>query len=188
MARRISGTRADAFPYARAMIRDARPADAVRLAAIHAVSWQAAYRGVLSDAFLDGLTPTTRLDWWKSRLARVPPRWAVLVVEGRRGVVGFATTGHCRDEDRRFEDAGELYAMYVEPDSWNLGYGRDLLEGAEDRLRADGYRTATLWVLRDNLRGRRFYETGSWQVDGAEQRLIIGSDAVTAVRYVRELE
>lgn len=169
-------------------IRDARPADAVRLAEIHAVSWQAAYRGLLSDAFLDGLTATSRLDWWESRLARVPPRWAVLVVEDARRVAGFATTGHCDDDDRRIPEAGELYAMYVDPDFWSLGFGRDLLLGAEERFWADGYRTASLWVLRDNHRSRRFYEVGGWQVDGAEQRLIIGSDAVTAVRYVRELE
>ena len=177
-----------AYPRTVSSIRDARPADAARLAEIHAVSWQAAYRGLLSDAFLDGLTATTRLDWWKSRLARVPPRWAVLVVEDDAAVVGFVTIGHCDDDDRSVADAGELYAMYVEPQSWNLGFGRDLLVSVEDRFRADAYRTASLWVLRDNRRGRRFYETGGWTTDRAEQRLIIGSDAVTAVRYVKELE
>jgi GNAT superfamily N-acetyltransferase len=169
-------------------IRDARPADAARLAEIHVGSWQAAYRGLLSDAFLDGLTSTSRLDWWESRLARVPARWAVLVVEDERGVAGFVTIGHCDDDDRRAEDAGELFAMYVDPGSWSHGLGRDLLVGAEDRFQVDAYRTASLWVLRDNQRGRRFYEMGGWQADGAEQRLIIGSDAVTAVRYLRQLE
>lgn len=169
-------------------IRDARPADAARLAEIQAVSWQAAYRGLLSDAFLDGLTATTRLDWWESRLARIPPRWAVLVTEDQGSVTGFVTIGHCDDDDRRAPDAGELYAMYVDPTRWGVGFGRELLLGAEDRFRIDAYDNASLWVLADNQPARRFYEVGGWRVDEAEKRMIIGFDAVTAVRYVKDLE
>lgn len=168
--------------------RDARPTDAARLAEIQAVSWQAAYRGLLSDDFLDGLTATTRLEWWKSRLARIPPRWAVLVTEDQGSVTGFVTIGHCDDDDRRVPDAGELYAMYVDPARWGVGFGRELLLGAEDRFRIDGYADASLWVLADNQPARRFYEYRGWRVDGAEKRMIIGSDAVTAVRYLRNLE
>ncbi|MDH5614925.1 MAG: GNAT family N-acetyltransferase, partial [Acidimicrobiia bacterium] len=100
---------------------------------------------------------------------------------------GFVTIGHCDDDDRRVPEAGELYAMYVEPDHWDGGFGRCLLLGAEDRFRASGYENASLWVLRDNQRARRFYEIGGWRTDGAQKRMVIGSDAVTAVRYVRDL-
>ncbi len=168
-------------------IRDAGPADAGRLAEIHAISWQAAYRGLLADAFLDGLTPTTRLDWWTARLARVPPRWAVLVVEDETGVTGFATTGHCDDNDRRVPDAGELFAMYLDPVYWGRGCGRTLLLAAEARLRADAYLDVSLWVLAENLRARQFYERGGWRTDGGEQKMVIGLDAVTALRYLRDL-
>jgi len=170
------------------LIRDARPADATRLAEIQAASWRAAYRGLLSDAFLEGLTATTRLDWWVSRLARIPPRWAVLVTESEGDVTGFVTIGHCDDDDRRVPNAGELYAMYVDPDHWDRGFGRDLLLGAENCFRASGYTDASLWVVRDNQRARRFYEDGGWRADGLEKRMIIGSDAVVAVRYLRDLE
>jgi len=169
-------------------IRDAQPADAARLAEIHTVAWQAAYRGVLSDAYLNGLTGTARLDWWASRLARVPPRWAVLVTEKDGEVTGFVTIGHCNDSDRRAFEAGELYAMYVDPRYWGLGFGRTLLLGAEERFRVDAYTGASLWVLRDNQRARRFYELGAWQFNHAEKRMVIGSEAVTAVRYLRDLD
>ena len=168
-------------------VRDARPADAARLAEIHAVAWQTVYRGVLADAYLDGLTPTARLDWWNSRLARVPARWAVLVSEDEKELTGFVTIGHCQDDDRSEPDAGELYAMYVDPGRWDRGIGRSLLLAAEDRFRTDAYANASLWVLRDNQRARRFYELGGWETDGAHKRMIIGSDGVTAVRYLREL-
>ena len=168
--------------------RDARPSDAVRLAEIHAISWQAAYRGLLSESFLKGLTPASRLEWWKSRLARVPPRWAILVVEDQGVVAGFASIGHCDDDDLRSETAGELYAMYVDPAGWDHGLGWGLLMAAEDRFQADGYSRASLWVLRDNRRARRFYEVGGWKVDGAERRMVIGLDSVTAVRYEKSLQ
>jgi ribosomal protein S18 acetylase RimI-like enzyme len=169
-------------------IRDAVPADVPRLAEIHVVSWQAAYRGVLSDAFLDGLTPSSRLAWWKSRLARVPTRWAVLVTLDGGTVTGFVSIGHCQDDDRRSSTAGEVYAMYVDPRYWGRGFGRDLLLGAEDRFRAEAYTDTSLWVLRDNQRARRFYELGGWQQGSRHKRMVIGLDAVTTVRYVRDLD
>lgn len=175
--------------YARAVehIRDAGPADAERLAEIHAISWKAAYRGLLGDAFLDELTPTSRLDWWISRLSRVPPRWAVLVVVDEVAVAGFVTIGHCDDDDRRVPAAGELFAMYLDPVCWGRGFGRTLLLAAEARLRADAYDDVSLWVLAENVRARRFYELGGWRADGSRRRMLIGSDAVTAVRYIRDL-
>jgi GNAT superfamily N-acetyltransferase len=169
-------------------LRDARPADAARLAEIHAVSWQTAYRGVLSDAFLDGLTSTSRLDWWTARLARVPPRWAILVVEDDSDVTGFATLGHCEDDDRRVAEAGELFAMYVDPADWGRGYGRKLLLGGEARFRQTAFSNASLWVLEGNLRARRFYEVGGWFSDGTLKRMVIGAEAVTACRYLRDLK
>jgi len=168
-------------------IRDAGPADAARLAEIHALSWKVAYRGLLSSAFLDGLDANSRLDWWIARLARIPPRWSVLVAERQGRVTGFVTIGHCDDNDRSTLEAGELYAMYVDPDHWGAGFGRDLLLSAEDRFRTDGYTDASLWVFADNQRARRFYEIGGWRADDAEKRMVIGSDAVTAVRYLRKV-
>jgi len=168
-----------------AQVREARPADAPRLAGIHAVTWQAAYRGLLADGFLDGLTPTTRLEWWKSRLARVPPRWAVLVSEDEGAVTGFVTIGQCTDDDRAVPYSGELFAMYVDPGWWGRGHGRQLLLSAEARFRTFSYQDASLWVLEQNSRARRFYEMGGWQSEGAVKRMIIGVDAVTAVRYLR---
>lgn len=166
-------------------IRAAVGGDAVRLAEILAISWRAAYRGVLSDGFLDGLTPTSRLGWWQQRLARVPPRWSVLVAETPDAVVGFATTGQCSDPDRA--ESGELFALYLDPACWGDGVGSQLLEGAEAVMRTAGYRDAILWVLADNERARSFYEHRGWVTNGRTKRMIIGAEAVTAVRYGKTL-
>ena len=38
-----------------------------------------------------------------------------------------------------------------------------------ESLGGDGFRTATLWVLEDNPRARRFYEREGWQLDGGRR-------------------
>ena len=37
------------------------------------------------------------------------------------------------------------------------------------RLASAGFREATLWVVRENDRARRFYEALGWALDGAEK-------------------
>jgi GNAT superfamily N-acetyltransferase len=83
-------------------------------------------------------------------------------------VLGFATTGPARDDDR--EGWGELYAMYVDPDSWGTGVGRALMAGARQRLVTIGFSDAVLWALAGNDRALRFYRADGWQPDGTQRR------------------
>src|SRR5580704_17872478 len=43
-------------------VRPARPDDAGAVAAVHVRSWQVGYRGLLPDAYLEGLRPEDRMD------------------------------------------------------------------------------------------------------------------------------
>jgi hypothetical protein len=68
------------------------------LAQIHVAAWQAAYRGVMADAFLDGLDVRQLAERWRQTLAgtRGPEHTpeTVLVVElGDGPPLGFAMTG-----------------------------------------------------------------------------------------------
>jgi ribosomal protein S18 acetylase RimI-like enzyme len=63
-----------------------------------------------------------------------------------------------------------------------------LLEETLRRLQQKGFADATLWVLHDNTRARRFYEAMGWQQDGGEKH----DDQLTGfplheVRYRRRL-
>ena len=51
----------------------------------------------------------------------------------------------------------------------------------------EGFRAATLWVLRGNERARRFYERAGWTVDGARKDDVVAGVPVTEVRYRRDL-
>jgi hypothetical protein len=50
-------------------IRTARMQDVPEIAAVHVRSWQAAYRGLLPQAYLDGLDPGQRTGQWEQVLS-----------------------------------------------------------------------------------------------------------------------
>lgn len=147
-------------------IRDASPEDALAIAGVHVRSWQAAYRGLIDDDFLDRLRPEERAARYEFGAERAEAPRTIVALEDRE-IIGFATTGPCRDEDAR--EAGELYALYVDPPRWRSGAGRLLLAEATERMRRENLREAVLWVLRGNERAEHFYELGGWRRDGAER-------------------
>jgi ribosomal protein S18 acetylase RimI-like enzyme len=166
------------------IVRAAVPADAAAIAAAHVRSWQAAYRGILSDAFLDGLSIPRRTEQWQRILADGPEQARRTNVADADGeVVGFVTTGPSRDDDADAATTGELIAIYVRPDVFGTGAGHALMAGALDDFAAAGYAQATLWVLAGNARAIRFYERAGWSPDGARKQDTIGDDAVTELRY-----
>ena len=59
---------------------------------------------------------------------------------------------------------GRIEALYVVPEYWGTGIADVLYERATEIA---GSR-ATLWVLRDNVRGRRFWERRGWRATGEE--------------------
>ena len=81
-------------------------------------------------------------------------------------IIGFASGGPSRDEDAEAAPA-EVYAIYVEPAAWGRGAGRRLLERLEAALLGSDFDAATLWVLEDNPRARRFYARQGWRDSGA---------------------
>jgi GNAT superfamily N-acetyltransferase len=147
-------------------IRDAIPEDALALAGVHVRSWQAAYRGLIDDEFLDRLRPEDRASRYELG-APDPALPRTIVADAEGELWGFATTGPCRDEDAR--EAGELYALYVDPVHWRTGTGRLLLAAATERMRDEGREVAVLWVLRGNDPAERLYERAGWRRDGAER-------------------
>jgi len=93
-------------------LRPAEPEDALAVARVHVRSWQAGYRGLLPDAYLDGLRAEDRAQ--RYRFASDDLREPVTVVAIDDGkICGFSTTAPARDPD--VADDGELSALYVDP-------------------------------------------------------------------------
>jgi ribosomal protein S18 acetylase RimI-like enzyme len=169
-------------------IRDAGPADAAAIAAVHVLGWRAAYRAQMPADYLDALDGSQRERGWRHRLntvARDPLRLA-LVVEDSGAVVGFVSAGPTEDEDAG-EDTAEIYAIYVAPNRLGEGFGRALLARAEERLRHMRFRAATLWVLEGNHRAIAFYEAAGGGHDGARSTHSAGGLSLPTLRYRKTL-
>jgi len=64
-----------------------------------------------------------------------------------------------------------LDGLYVVPDVWARGIGRELHDQVLARLRELGSTRCHLWVLEANDRARRFYERHGWRENG-ETRVV----------------
>jgi GNAT superfamily N-acetyltransferase len=150
------------------------------IGALRQRAWRAAYRGLLSDAVLEGVGLDEEL--WQQIARGERPDERLWVAFGGGKVVGFCSTGPCRDEDVP-GPAAEVYTLYVEPDLVGFGVGRPLFERAVQDLRERGVRTAVLWVLEGAERARRFYEVAGWTTDGARRDDCHGVEGAAIVRY-----
>jgi GNAT superfamily N-acetyltransferase len=169
-------------------VRPATVADADEIAAVHVRSWQAAYRGLMPQEYLDGLDPALRAERWRRNLAAADwSRSGVLVVTAGAGIAGFAGYWPTRDEDDDPARTGEVTAIYLHPHAWGQGLGRQLMTATLQNLAGAGYRDATLWVLRDNVRARRFYAGAGWAGDGAAKTDDSDGFPLLEVRYRRPL-
>jgi len=176
----------------RTVIRAARPADAAQIALVHVRSWQGAYRGLLPQAYLDGLDPAQRVGLWERVLAGAGAgpgagRAGVMVADAQGTLLGFASFSPSRDDGADRDRVGEITAIYLLPDAWGKGIGGRLIDAALGCMTRAGFGEATLWVLDANARARRFYEAGGWFADGAALLDESRGFPITEVRYRRSL-
>ena len=138
------------------IIRSARVEDALSIAALHAASWRAFYRGALSDEYLDGDILTDRQELWASRLATPAANQLVFLAVSGDEVRGFACV--FLDADRKW--GALLDNLHVAREHQRQGTGAMLLHTVRDHVRAHrGTELMHLWVLQSNERARAFYES-----------------------------
>jgi ribosomal protein S18 acetylase RimI-like enzyme len=165
-------------------VRRAVPGDAMAVARIHVSSWQSGYRGLLPQDYLDALRPEDRASRYTFDSLNPDGPFTLVAVDGDV-VTGLVTVGRLRDDD--VPDAGEIWAIYVDPARWGQGVGQTLMSEGITRLRRSGHAVAALWVLSANARARRFYESGGWERDGSQRVDSVGGGSVHEVRYRRSI-
>ncbi|ACU77265.1 GCN5-related N-acetyltransferase [Catenulispora acidiphila DSM 44928] len=184
MTRMSSSTR----PAHGVVVREAVAGDAEGIGRVRHAAWQVAYSGLMPADYLAGLSVDGFvLSARRMLVDRAARRVAVLVAEVGGVVSGFASVGPSRDADESEGSVGELYAIYVDPAMWRLGVGARLQDVALRRLRDEGYREATLWVLATNGASRAFYEHTGWRHDGGVSGFEAGAEVLDETRYRRTL-
>jgi ribosomal protein S18 acetylase RimI-like enzyme len=135
--------------------RKAKRDEAQAIAILHAQSWQVAYKGILSDAYLEHEVLPNRLQVWAERFSRREKnRWICVVVE-KGELKGFVCV--YGNEDPKW---GSLIDnLHVLPALKGQGIGKRLMEEAEKWI-TEKYPNPNfyLWVYEENHPSRGFYE------------------------------
>ncbi|MCK1791059.1 GNAT family N-acetyltransferase [Pseudomonas violetae] len=151
------------------LVRQPIPADARAIATLHIRSWQATYRGLLSDGYLSALDASVDRRVAFLSKAIEDDNQAIRVAELDGSLVGWSSFGPSRDEDARTSD-GELKAIYLDPQAWGLGIGPALWAVSREVLVVEGFQRVSAWVLDGNERASRFYRKLGFTAETASQR------------------
>ncbi len=136
-------------------LRAARPADAPAISRLHAESWRGAYRGMLSDAYLDGDVHGERAAFWQRALSQPPANQHVIVAEDDGALLGFVSL--YGDDDPAW--GTRIEAVHVAPGNKRRGVGARLMVAAAAWCEvAHPGRGIYLHVLQPNVAAQRFYE------------------------------
>jgi GNAT superfamily N-acetyltransferase len=144
-----------------AQFRVAIQNDAQGLASMHVASWRETYVGLLPDRMLSSLSVEARAATW-AQIMREPSTansTVIYLAEHEGTIIGFGSCGAQRTEilkDKGYD--GEVSAIYVLREFQKRRIGARLFGVMSLDLTRRGFTAAALWVLRDNLRARRFYE------------------------------
>ena len=128
--------------------------DARLLATMHVASWRDAYRGLLSDNYLDGGAAADRVSVWTERMRDPDPACFGFVAELNGEAIGFVFLHGAHD----VYWGTLLDNLHVLPGHKGRGVGRVLIEiAARETILRHPDERVYLWVFEQNSGARRFY-------------------------------
>lgn len=158
------------------MVRYAKEKDIPRIAEILVFGKRTAYRPIFNDDRVS--FNEIQVVGLAKEYQEFPDRIARMLVYDDgiiRGVINYLDYG----------EEIELCDFYVDPFFKGNGYGRELIRFLMEEAGRKGKKKIFLWVIKENLSARRFYERNGFRTDGQE-RLIEGTD-VLDLRYETEI-
>jgi len=137
----------------RVTLRPGRPEDVDRLAAYHHRCVVEAFAPLVGPEVVERLDPERSTPMFEHWLSADSLDTSVVVAE-----VGGVAVGHT------VVAGHQVFHVFVDPDHWGAGIGRQLLGTAEDLVAANGFDTAELHTRVGNTRAIGLYESAGWKV------------------------
>ena len=162
-------------------IRPASASDADAVAKLHADSWSLAYRGILTDDYLDGAMRAERQRIWRERLVQPTAGQIVLVAPGVEGLAGFVCL---------FTGYGALAHSYIDnlhvaPAMHGKGLGRKLMVAIAAAIPAkETARPVSLTVFEANRGACAFYDAVGGVVGERLMEIEADGRRLPTLRYV----
>lgn len=163
------------------VLRQAVTSDAETLAALHTESWRSAYRGILSDDYLDGTIFDERRKYWQESVnAPRPERRFVLIAEQADEAVAFVSV--FLDEEPGY--GALLHNLHVRPHLKGQGLGKLLMAKAAQWTLEQNVKQMYLWVFEANNEARKFYESLGGKAVEEKLESVAGNVERNLLRYV----
>lgn len=134
-----------------------------QIAEVHVRACQQAYRGLLSDTYLDHLSIDRREEFWRDLLVCANAK--VFVCEQAGGVTGFLSYRAAETDLGSVAKCVEITAFYVDPAHWRGGIGTNLWQTCRNHLQSAGCEEVSLWVVVSNQIGTNFYEKMGFEAE-----------------------
>ena len=160
-------------------VREAFLPDATGIARVHVESWRSAYRGIVPDSILEGLSYEQKERQWQETFRGTTHQEFVYVAEDEaQQIIGFASGGPALGKiDSLYR--GELFTIYILDAYQRQGLGHRFFFQVVERLLTLELTSMLIWVLTENP-ARRFYEalggelvrTGSYEIKGVELKQV----------------
>jgi ribosomal protein S18 acetylase RimI-like enzyme len=162
-------------------VRPASINDARAIAQVHVASWRSAYRGILPDSLLNGLSMEGREAMWRGLLDAPEPSSSITLVgcDASNKVAGFISGG--KERTGQLGCDGEIYAIYLLDEAQRKGLGAQLVGQLARDLAVRGFSSMAVWVLALNP-ARRFYERLGAELIG-QQEIELGGQTFIEVAY-----
>ncbi len=166
-------------------IRPCTPDDAKDLAHIHIEGWRASYGGLVEQSFLDELDKDKRAADWAKWLGEGTEGF--IAHDDAGSAAGFISFNKLMTPPPGMSPVRPLYtaeilAIYILPDYWRQGLGKQLMRAAVTRLKERKHKSLCLWTLEKNTRGNAFYKSLGGQRCGKKD-VTIGNQKLTDICY-----
>ena len=136
-------------------IRKVKQGEADTLAYIQTESWKAAFKVIIDADMLDKCTNIDKARLMYQRLLDDNKgNGYILTVDDKPHCIAY--WDKARDSD--LIGKAELICIHSLPDNWHKGFGSKMMDLVLEDIKKSGYSEVVLWVFRDNLRARAFYE------------------------------
>ena len=135
-------------------IRRANETDLTAISHVLVETWRTAFRGLVSERFLDNMSYTQQRDRHLRYMLNQRVSYSVAECGQTGAVIGFVSGGPIRD--REFPYASELYAIYVRKEFQGRGIGTRLFCALVDQLFRSSLTSMMVWALGPNAHS--FYE------------------------------
>jgi len=146
------------MPGSQIQIREIKLADAQDVARVHASAWKTAYRGIVPDATLDGMSEQVGAPRFSQRIREHldnPSAFPFVVAIFDGSIIGFAHARQPTDSPPEFDC--EIGAIYVDPQAQRRGVGQALVREIVKSFVVFGFSNMIIWCFTGN-KWRSFYE------------------------------